>query len=185
MNDEWTKKHSKTLQSAKEGIWTPAINGEWRASDEIVARIDVTGKHVLDFGAGVGRNTPAIMNAGAESVTSYDHAEMLRWMPESHPGKRVPVFSEHLVPDASIDVVFCSLVLQHLTRVEMSMALNFIRRILAPDGAVLIYGRDCGDPPECRPIWPEINEQLRLCRMERLPSEDPHSHSVSIWRARA
>jgi SAM-dependent methyltransferase len=184
MNEEWKKKHAVTLEKAMAGIWTPYIMGEWRDSKEIVARVDVSGKVVLDFGAGVGRNTLAIMDAGAEAVISYDHAEMLRWMPDSHPGTRVTLGHEDAIEDHSVDVVFCSLVLQHLTREELQLALSFIRRVLRPSGVVLIYGRDCGDPPECRPIWPEINERLRLCTMQQLPTQDQHSHSVSTWRVR-
>lgn len=182
MNDEWKKQHTRSADAARDAIWTPNIMGDWRPSAEIVARVDVSGKVVLDFGAGVGRNTMAIMDAGAEAVVSYDHAEMLRWMPPELPCSRVPVGKEDIVETDSIDVVFCSLVLQHLTREELALALRFINRVLRASGCILIYGRDCGDPPECRPIWPEIADRFRVCWMEQLPTEDQFSHSVSMWR---
>jgi ubiquinone/menaquinone biosynthesis C-methylase UbiE len=65
------------------------------------------------------------------------------------------------LPDASVNVVICELVLQHLTRATSLKLFDEMRRALKPDGRAAIqfptrfYGADIGFAPEelARPGW--------------------------------
>ncbi|HXB50561.1 MAG TPA: class I SAM-dependent methyltransferase [Streptosporangiaceae bacterium] len=128
--------------------------GEFMASGraEIAAaldRLDQLGicqarSAALDFGCGVGRLTAAL-NDYFDSVTGVDISSSMldraRGMLSGRPGCRVVHNASpdlKIFPDASFDLVYSSLVLQHMPRALACAYLTEFVRVTRPGGAVVI-----------------------------------------------
>jgi ubiquinone/menaquinone biosynthesis C-methylase UbiE len=98
----------------------------------------------LDFGCGVGRLTAAL-SGYFDSVTGVDISpsmlERARGLLAGQPGCRVVHNASpdlRIFPDASFDLVYSSLVLQHMPRVLACAYLTEFVRVTRPGGAVVI-----------------------------------------------
>ena len=80
-----------------------------------------------------------------------------------------------------IDTVICSLVLQHIPDPSLGHVLDWLVSLLAPDGCIGIFGRDDGDPPDWRPVLPQVQDRLRMVCWTEYKTNDAHSHSITIW----
>jgi SAM-dependent methyltransferase len=101
-------------------------------------------RHVLDFGAGVGRTTQALAEH-ADRVVGVDAAtsmlEVARRVDRS--GGRcefVPTTGDDLAmfESASFDLVYSSLVLQHLPPASARVLLGELARVVRPGGALIV-----------------------------------------------
>ncbi|HUC26518.1 MAG TPA: class I SAM-dependent methyltransferase [Streptosporangiaceae bacterium] len=106
----------------------------------------------LDFGCGVGRLTAALSEY-FDSVTGVDIApsmlDMARTLLASQPGCRVVHNARpdlRLFPAASFDLVYSSLVLQHMPRALACGYLAEFVRVTRPGGAVVIVVPDAHKP---------------------------------------
>jgi O-antigen biosynthesis protein len=104
-----------------------------------LALLLVSGRRVLDAGCGVGWGTQLIVEAGAAQVIGVDIApEAIRQSRERCPQGRFVVgdLGALPLPAASVDVVVCFETIEH-TR-DARRALDELRRVLRPDGVVLV-----------------------------------------------
>jgi ubiquinone/menaquinone biosynthesis C-methylase UbiE len=115
---------------------------------EIVRRAPhpLTGRQVLDVGAGTGVGSAALLDAGARPVAVDLSADMLRWEGERRPPAVVARVEELPVATDAVDDVYAAFVLNHLTRPVEAMA--EMARTVRPGGAVLaaVYANDFVSP---------------------------------------
>ncbi len=78
------------------------------------------------------------------------------------------------VPDGSCEKVYCGHVLEHLPLADIPRGLDEVRRVLAPDGELLIVGPDL---TRAEAHWPEMVEVIK--RGENRWSGDEH-----LWESR-
>lgn len=125
------------------------------------------GDHVLDLGAGTGAVTrPAAAATGATGrVVAVDNAPaMLDTVATDVPGVETLLADVHAldVPDAAFDVVTCGFLLHFLD--DPVRALTEIRRVLRPEGRLVLSGPPQGPvPPEVSrpdPRWSFMGELL-------------------------
>lgn len=187
MDSEWREQHTKDIETAKAAIWWPPVSGEWRSSGEILGLFDWSDLTVLDFGCGVGRNLEWLIdNGGCRALYGMDFPEMLRFVPEYLKDKRNAVKlvrhdRKDQIPDRSIDRILCSLVLQHVPAEQLHDILEWFSEILISTGNIVLYGRDCGDPPLCEPVLPIVEQHLQKVWWHPISSADQYQHSLSLW----
>jgi ubiquinone/menaquinone biosynthesis C-methylase UbiE len=136
--------------------------------------------HVLEIGAGTGSNLPALVHPEITRITltepSRAMARHLRRAAAEHPS-RVPVEvleapAQALpVPDASVDTLVCTLVLCSVT--DLDRALGELRRVLRPDGTLLLLehvagtGALRGVQGALEPAWRVLGRGCHLTRDTR------------------
>ena len=107
---------------------------------ELLARVDIEGKIVLDIGCGTGRHWPDILlRMPAELIGVDPSARMLERLKAHYPDARLMCAEgDHLpeIADASCDVIISTLVLAHIR--SAAVAIREWHRILRPGGAVLV-----------------------------------------------
>ena len=93
------------------------------------------GERVLDLGCGAGRFVAALRDAGADPV-GVDIAEAaLQRARRNVPGADLRATTEE-IPDASVDLVWCSEVLEHVP--DTAGFLSEARRVLKTGGRILV-----------------------------------------------
>ena len=115
-----------------------------RVREHLERVLDLTGKRVLEIGAGTGRDSFPLVAAGAK-VTQLDYAEnSLRLLKQVSEQDRVPV---HIVggdtfalpfPDGTFDVVFHQGLLEHFRHDDARRLLVENARVLKPGGLLLV-----------------------------------------------
>ena len=99
--------------------------------------------HIVDLGCGIGGFTRAIANAGYLNIQGVDISEESIQTALSQGVQNVvlgDIFSYlDSIPDATIDAILCIDVLEHFTREESVKLLVGIRRVLKPEGRVIIH----------------------------------------------
>lgn len=106
--------------------------------NHINANFDLKNKRILDFGAGTGANctlcTPEMYH-GIEP----DHGRV-QLASRLYPGYKFSVLQEDVLPveDQSIDFVMIIAVLHHIATQEITRYVAEFRRILSPEGRVLV-----------------------------------------------
>jgi ubiquinone/menaquinone biosynthesis C-methylase UbiE len=148
-----------TLHSARLYDWMAlgyTFGREGRLRERTLDAAGITaGEQVLDVGCGTGTLTLAAKKrVGAKgSVRGVDASpEMIARAKTKAEQDGVPVIFETAAaqslpfPDAAFDVVLCSLALHHLPEGARATALAEMRRVLKPDGRVLIveFSRERG-----------------------------------------
>lgn len=114
-------------------------------ADYIIHRFLPENKNALivDLGCGIGGFTRAITNAGYLNVQGVDISEESVQTAHSHGIQNVmlgDIFSYlESISDATIDAILCIDVLEHFTREESVKLLMEIRRVLKPEGRVIIH----------------------------------------------
>lgn len=102
---------------------------------------DVRGRSVLDLGCGTGRHAIRLAAAGA-AVTALDLSEGMLAKARAKPGaERIRFFAHDVaaplpLPDASFDLVLCTLMLEHVA--DLAVALREMRRVATPAARVII-----------------------------------------------
>lgn len=207
MDSEWREQHSRDLATARAAIWWTPNNGsprkrpswkrntsspdpvstEWKPSADILSMFAWQDLAVLDFGCGVGRNLEWLIDYGkCRRLIGMDFPEMLRLAPQNL-GDRVGCVelvrhdSRDEIYPRSIDRILCSLVLQHIPEAQLRDILPWFAEILASSGCLVLYGRECGDPPACEPVIPVVADYLQRVISFPVGSPDQYPHSVSVW----
>lgn len=114
-----------------------------------VHNIDFTGKNVLDFGCGIGSNTPLFSSANYLGIDN-DH-KRVEYAKRLYPGYTFGVtYSNERLPASSMtfDYVFISSVLHHIPTEDIKFYLREFQRILKPQGSIIVI-----EPcffPDCR-----------------------------------
>jgi len=107
---------------------------------ELLARVPIAGKTVVDIGCGTGRHWPEILSHSPAELTGVDPSpRMLERLKARYPHARtVCAEGDHLpeIADASCDLIISTLALAHIPSAER--ALGEWRRILRLEGAMLI-----------------------------------------------
>lgn len=187
MDKEWKQQHVTDLNTAKVAIWTPAVNGDWRPSSDIIDKFDWKDKVVVDFGCGVGRNLEYLFTKECAKLYGYDHPEMLTLAFQylgDRANKFIPVTAYRFeeIPNGSVDTVFCSLVLQHLEPDPLNRSLEWFTKILKNTGKLIVFGRDCGDHwQRWHKVKPFIAQFFNKMSDEPYQTEDIFVHSLSVW----
>jgi SAM-dependent methyltransferase len=112
--------------------------GVWLSSRAVRRHADLAGRRIADFGCGFDARFARTVLSQVEHAQLIDlHlAEDLKREPKvtAIEGTIEEVLPD--IPDASLDLVLCLSVLEHLT--DPQEALDGFRRILAPDGVLLL-----------------------------------------------
>jgi SAM-dependent methyltransferase len=105
--------------------------------------VDRAGLHILDFGCGCARVLRYLTVPGGAHLHGVDvDAEAIAWCTANLPGtarfstvgRRPPL----PYPDVSLDVIFAVSVFTHLTEQDQKRWLPELRRVLKPDGVLLL-----------------------------------------------
>lgn len=129
--------HRLVMAEDCDGRLLPALRG----------RVPLEGARVIEVGAGTGRMTRLLIDAGADVRAFEREAAMLEVAREHVPGARFEVADARALPlaDASADVLVAGWVFGHLRlwmpdgwRDEVGRALAEAARVLVPAGAIVI-----------------------------------------------
>ena len=106
--------------------------------------VDLTGKKVLSVGCGVGLHELAMIRR-AVNVYGIDYSQALVDVASRY-GPVISLGDIYALdfPDSSFDYVICNLVLHHLD--DIHSALAEAKRVLKPDGRVIIYEHNYRNP---------------------------------------
>jgi SAM-dependent methyltransferase len=115
------------------------IEWAWRTLAEADA-IPPRHRLAVDFGCGVGRLTQAL-TAKVDEVIGVDASATMLELAEELAAGRPCRFSRDLagVADGSVDIIYSSLVLQHLPVEQLAGYLAEFQRVLAADGSGLLH----------------------------------------------
>ncbi len=114
---------------------------------ELTRRVPLSGARVVEVGAGTGRVTKLLLEAGADVHAFEREPAMLEVAREHAPGARFEVADARALPlaDGVADVVVAGWVFGHLRlwmqdgwREEVGRALDEAARVLVPGGAIVI-----------------------------------------------
>lgn len=111
----------------------------WESGEREIAALDVSGERVLDFGCGVGRLTRPLADHFTEAVGVDISREMIRLAEsfDERPLYYVSLISHLPFSDDSFDLVYSSIVLQHMPPELQRRYVREFLRILSPEGAAL------------------------------------------------
>lgn len=118
------------------GRFLPHRHRQYNVLRRAIEGVDLTGKHVLDMGAGEGFDTSLIQSFGA-NVTAVEFSPIsARLGAKATPGTRWFCGSVHAIPfeDNSFDHVFCVAAVHHFGSVPDAMA--EMLRVLKPGGSL-------------------------------------------------
>jgi 2-polyprenyl-3-methyl-5-hydroxy-6-metoxy-1,4-benzoquinol methylase len=117
--------------------WGELVHAEHLARYRLAARL-AEGKRVLDAGCGEGYGTALLSAAGAKSVVGVDvDSETLEGARERYGlDFQVADVRDLPFPDGSFDLVVCFETIEHVEEPERALA--HLRRVLAPDGILVI-----------------------------------------------
>jgi malonyl-CoA O-methyltransferase len=122
-------------------LWAPTYAAETAVSAleaSVVASLDVplAGKRVLDVGCGIARRLAAARDAGASVALGVDLTPAMLAQARDEPLLAAADARALPVTDGAFDVVWCRLVLGHLSTLEP--AYRELARVCAPEGLVLV-----------------------------------------------
>jgi 2-polyprenyl-3-methyl-5-hydroxy-6-metoxy-1,4-benzoquinol methylase len=141
------------LEEAKEYI-DSSYTTYFGPNSEVVNRC--VGPDVLDFGGGVGRNVPPLVEAGC-NVYVYDFPNMVKLGKKylGELGERVQWLEAGSVDlgDYRFNTVMASLVFQHMTPFEVSLVLKVLKA-----EKLVVFSRGYFDVGGC--VWPVL---LKFC----------------------
>jgi len=113
-----------------------------------------SGKRVLDAGCGTGWGSELLARAGAAAVTGIDRSEQAirhaRATHGQHAEFEIADLCSLKLPDCAFDIVVCFETIEHLD--DPSSALDHMRRVLAPDGLLLVSTPVAGVYPPGNPF---------------------------------
>jgi 2-polyprenyl-3-methyl-5-hydroxy-6-metoxy-1,4-benzoquinol methylase len=162
------------------------IEAEHRARYWAAAAL-ANGRRVLDAGCGTGYGSEMLRDAGAASIAGFDLAEeaVRRTSARLGDGADVRLADIHALPfdDASFDLVVCFEVLEHVT--EQEAAIAELRRVLAPDGVLVISSPNplvypAGNPHHVHELEPSALRELVAARFANVETWAQH-----VWLASA
>lgn len=92
---------------------------------ELLARVELTGKHVADIGCGTGRHWQKILQHDPATVTGFDvSAGMLKRLEAKFPKANTYQVSDNLfadIPTAVYDVILSTLTVAHIENIEEAL----------------------------------------------------------------
>lgn len=109
---------------------------------------DIAGKKVLDVGAGTGRLSVSLANAGAEVIALDVSEEMLKVLQKKNPRIKIAVGEAEDLPfdDNSFDIVTAAFLIVHLK--DLGSFFDEVYRVLKPGGKFLVTNINQKEPPE-------------------------------------
>lgn len=132
------KQHWDRFWSSSAGLDDVYAN-DGRIIEFLCGRFDLTGKRILEVGAGTGRDSDALAALGAEVWTLDYSEESLRLMSD-HLGGNVRILCGDAlslpVADDTFDIVFHQGLLEHFREPRLLLAENW--RVLKPGGYALV-----------------------------------------------
>lgn len=155
--DEYRQIHASNIRASGEG---PEFFAEYKIADLARLAPDLASRNdlrVLDFGAGTGTSVPWFAKYfPAARVTCLDVSrKSLEVGRARFPGGAEFVhFDGGAVPypDASFDVVFVACVLHHIPHAEHRRILADLRRVLRPNGVLLVFEHNPFNPLTVRAV---------------------------------
>jgi SAM-dependent methyltransferase len=159
----------------------------------IVERIGIRAATALDVGCGAGLSTAPLLKIAAQVLAVDPFPPMVRWGPTMAPGALfLAARAEALpFPDATFDLITAA---GSLNYTDPTRSFPELRRVLKPEGALVVYDFNLPDFPYERPpdgaieLNPEIlanlAEPFRLERFEilDLPLRMSHDHYVAFLK---
>lgn len=148
-------------------------------------------QRVLDFGAGMLRNSIAIRDFSPHwQVIAYDSEAMLRrgWQVAQYPSESFPVNGRlrccwEWDKVGEVNAIVCCIVLQHLPEEDLREALVDFAKI---SPWLCVWGRQRLDESPDLSVWKIINESwdLRMSSDALLENPDPEAHAFALWHRR-
>jgi 2-polyprenyl-3-methyl-5-hydroxy-6-metoxy-1,4-benzoquinol methylase len=118
---------NKTIEELRLSILSGYKNNKWFGSHELVFDIDLSRLAILDFGCGLGRNID-VLKTETNFVDGYDFPVMIDAIDEGTKLKYSTLYTPAEWSDTlkykKYDLIFCSLVLQHLSEETLIMYLE-------------------------------------------------------------
>lgn len=107
---------------------------------DLLGKLDLKDKNIVDFGCGTGRHWKAILEKGPCELVGYDISEaMLSFVREKYPGAKVYVSADNTIRQStedSVDVIISTLTITHVK--NLKFLFDKWDRALKKDGMVLI-----------------------------------------------
>jgi SAM-dependent methyltransferase len=150
--EEYKQLHTTNIRASGE---SPEYFAEYKIAD--VAKIlssrglSIRNRNVLDFGAGVGTSVPYFQKHLPDCrVTCLDVSRKSLSLGESHYADKaqfVHFDGVHIpFPDDHFDLVFTACVLHHIPHTEHPSILKELRRVLRPDGTLVVFEHNPYNP---------------------------------------
>jgi SAM-dependent methyltransferase len=143
------------------------------------------GREVLDAGCGVGWGSVVLADAGAKAVTGVDLSCDALASARDRAGERPLTFvrgdlEELSFEDGSFDLVVCFEAIEHVP--DPSRALDCLRRVLRPDGVLLISSPNRGVYPAGNPhhVHEYESAELEAALRERFAHVAPYRQQTHI-----
>lgn len=169
------------LEQAKRFILNPgyAQTGQFPAAD-----IPIEGKsNILDFGAGVGRNTRHLLSFGA-NVVCYDFPNM-RELAKQNLGEDFGRILDWIEPPITnldpykFDLIVATVVFQHIPEESLRTILPVLRDSLTEDGNLFVHSRGYLDTGGN--IWRILLDYFEPCH-EFKPEDGSENHQAVNFR---
>jgi len=187
IKEEWLVYAKKPLDEVKKAIWEPTVFGPWRPSQDVIRRFIWTDAVVCDYGCGIGRNIPALLEAGCSHIYAIDSVDMIEHAKAlCPPDPRIEfVDVEKRSSIGRVGFMFCSLVLQHMPPDVLTNALDWIYDTLEDKGTLIVYGRDTLDPDNPIPLHGFIEKRFIPIYRDHVETGDSFPHSLRTYRKRS
>lgn len=147
------------MESAKRRIIDPGYlkTNVFEPSADLLQNVDLKGQRVIDFGCGVGRNVPYLLDQGASQVVGYDYPNMIRlakdYLKECFDQVELVESPITNLQDRDFDIGIAIVSLQHFSRKDLSDAIDQLAFSLRK-GILYVYGRGYSDDHEN--VWQAI-----------------------------
>ena len=113
---------------------------EEKILNSLIKNIDLSGKSILDYGCGTGRNWEKLISYKPNKITGCDVSiKMLQQLQSKYPGSEIYLIknsSEFPVQLGTIDIIFSTLVIAHIK--DLRKTFREWNRLLKPGGIILI-----------------------------------------------
>ncbi len=154
--DEYRELHAANIRASGE---TPEYFAEYKVLDlsRILAARESRARSILDFGAGVGTSVPFFrIHVPDASVTCLDVSERSLEIGRSRFSGQAAfqAFDGKTLPfePGSFDVAFCACVFHHIESGEHAGLLSEIRRVLKPNGTLIVFEHNRLNPLTLRAV---------------------------------
>jgi len=171
--DAWAPVYDETVHDG-EGEYGEVFAGYDRILEEVVRQIPAGMRDVLEFGVGTGNLSQKLAAAGFR-VIGIEPSEQMR---QQTLAKRLPIdlrdghfLDIPLADHERVDAIVSTYAFHHLTLAEKKQALQHMKRLLRPNGAIVFADTCYEDEADKAAIFARVREQKRENLLRDLETE--------------